>query len=136
MRRPVALPTATEAGPASSGHQSGSEVSIRSITPGRCSPASLCRRSSKICPVRAASWWAITTRVRSASRSPASATTFQVGLRSIVALRQGRSPFEMSSAISAVEAAPAIAARRRPRPLSATSPEAAAIAASLPIIPA
>ena len=44
LRRPVAVPAATEAGPASSGHQSGSEVSIRSTIPGRCSPSSRCSR--------------------------------------------------------------------------------------------
>ncbi len=111
-------------------------MSIRSITPGNQSTSFRCRVWSKIRPVRAASWWARATTVRSASGSPVSATTFQVVLRSATARRSGRAPLEMSSAINAVAAAPPASPTSLPLRLSAAIPAAAAAALTPASIPA
>ncbi len=137
-RRRVAAPAATIAGAPTAPHHCGTEVSIRSITPGNQSTSLRCAVWSKAIPVRAASWWAISTRVRSAVGSPASATTFQVVLRAAIARRAGRRPLDTSSAIKpAISAPPAIpSARRRPpidaRPESAPAAVIAAIRGAKP----
>ena len=70
------------------------------------------RRAAPVC---AASWWATTTRCASASRSPASATTFQVGRggQQRGAGTTARPPV-MSSAIAAAASAPATASAPAP----------------------
>ncbi len=109
-------------------------MSIRSITPGKRSAIHSCPPWSKNFPVGAASWWAITTSVRSASRSPAKATTFCVGFGLSAARRAKRGPFEASSAISAAAARAARPAGiRRRRPASAAPPAAAPTALSFAI---
>ena len=72
-RAPGSAPAATSSGPPMTGHMSGG----RRVACARAGPGSARRRSAlgageKSTDVCAASWWATTTTVRSASRSPAS----------------------------------------------------------------
>src|SRR3954447_23592872 len=69
--------------------------------------------------VRAASWWAITTSVRSALRSPVTATTFVVVRRRETSRRVMYGPSAISSAIpSAAVSASAVPSPRLPRRVS------------------
>ena len=83
--------------------------------PGNQSASLRCSVWSKARPPWAASWWAITTKVRSASGSPSSATTFQVVLRS--ADRPARRPGAVRDVVGDQRAAagpPAAATARAP----------------------
>ena len=105
------------------GHHIGTAVSIALDDVGEARSFSLrwtpCRRRST--PVGAASWWASTTSVRSASGSPVSATTFQVVRPRGELRRAKRLQFAQSSAIAAAAPAPASAASAAARPASAAS---------------
>lgn len=131
--RPRTAPAATRAGPASTGAIRGGDVSERSSRPGATRAIIGSTPGWKSRPEWAASWWATITRVRSASRSPASATTFQV-VREGSRRRQRKAPEPMSSQTAHAPAAPSAAPRARPArpPLSAASPPASAAAAGSP----
>jgi hypothetical protein len=128
------VPSAISTGPASVSHQFGKVVRWRSRTEGKRRPNHSWALWSKKSPVGAASWCAITTSVRSAVGSPASATTFCVGFGRCTARRATRGPFETSSAIAAAAARAMAAAGIRARGLvSAATPDAPAAAQSAPI---
>ena len=133
-RRLAAAPSAISAGPASVSHQFGNVVRWRSRTAGKRRPNHAWALWSKNSPVGAASWCAITTSVRSAVRSPTSATTFCVGFGRCTARRATRGPFETSSAIAAAAARAMATAGIRARGLArAATPVAAAAAHRAPI---
>ena len=142
QRCPVALPRATSAGPAMTGHHSGGLLVIRSTTSGRCSASHSWATCWKTTPEGAASWWASTHRVRVASAGPSCATTLYAVRGRITVRRPTSQRPLMSSTMPAAASAPPTTPIRRwplrpwwPRrwPRSAASPAPAASADSMPI---
>ena len=91
------------------------------MRPGKRLPTNALGAGEKSTEVWAASWWATTTTVRGAWRSPASATTFQVGREGSSRRRNHWRPPVMSSAMAAQAKTPAARAGAR-RPLRAAPP--------------
>ncbi len=127
-RMPSRAPTATSAGPATAPHMVGGVVLAFSASAGKRFSSARGGPPSNTRPVWAASWWAWTTTVCSASGSPICATTLVVMPRGRKWRRNHWRPPVMSSVTAAVANAPASTAFQRPR----IDPARAALAVSSP----
>ena len=125
-RAPSSAAGATSSGPPKTGNISGGVVSVRSSRPGKRSPTNaLGAGEQEHRRVRGVVVGDEHDGAASASRSPASATTFQVGRGGSSRRRNHWRPPEMSSAIAAAANAPAASARRA-APASAPAAPASA----------